>query len=107
MCIDLDWMMIDVHQGVQKFSKIVINGSILTTKYTVERLDKKEYFQRKQNNKKNCVKNFGCAVKKWSKRRFLSSFLARVGKNHQRQKKCARVSQWGKKKKTWKKKVIN
>ena len=60
-----------IQQGVQKFSKIVINGSILNTKFAVERLDKKKHFQREKIIKNKCVKNFGWAVKKWSKRHFL------------------------------------
>ena len=36
-----------IHQGVQKFSKIVINGSILTTKFAVGRLDKINTFRKK------------------------------------------------------------
>ena len=35
------------------------------------------------------LKNFGWAVKKWSIRHFLSFFLARIGQNHKRQKRCA------------------
>ena len=33
-----------IHKGVQKFSKIIINGSILNTKFAVERLDKDKHF---------------------------------------------------------------
>ena len=36
--------MINVYQGVQKISKIVINGSILITRFAVGRLDKNKHF---------------------------------------------------------------
>ena len=58
-----------VHQGVQKISKIVINGSILITRFAIERLDKNKLFQKKI--KRKYVKNFGWAVIKWSKRHYL------------------------------------
>ena len=73
-----------VSQGVQKFSKIVINGSILNTKFAVERLDKKKTLLERKDIQKKCVKNFGWAVKKWSIRHFLSFF----GKNQT--KRCAK-----------------
>ena len=41
-----------VHLGVQKISKIVINGSILIIKYAVERLDKNKHFKKKKVQKK-------------------------------------------------------
>ena len=43
----------------------------------------------KKKIQKNCLRNCGWAVKKWSKMHFLSFlFFARFG--HQRQKRCAR-----------------
>ena len=62
----------NAHQVVQKFSKIIINGSILNTKFAAKRLDKNKHFQKKKS--KNCGKNFGWAVKKWSIRHYLSFF---------------------------------
>ena len=47
--------------GVQKMSKIVINGSILITRFAVGRLDKNKHFS-KNKIKKKCVKNFVWAV---------------------------------------------
>ena len=42
-----------VKQGLQKFYKIVINGSILNIKFAVERLDKMITFKRKKIKKKS------------------------------------------------------
>ena len=47
--------------------EIVINGSILITRFAVERLDKNKHFQREKINLKIVKKNFSWAVKKWSK----------------------------------------
>ena len=66
--------MSSVQQGVQKFFKIVNNGSILIIKYAIERLDKNKIFKRKRKNLKNCSKNLGWAVKKWHKRYSLPFF---------------------------------
>ena len=50
-----------VLQGVQKFSKIVINGSILNTEFAVGRLDKNKHFEKKKKRKKVCKKfRMGC-----------------------------------------------
>ena len=42
----------NVQQGVQKISKIVINGSILITRFAVERLDKNKHFKKKRKKSK-------------------------------------------------------
>ena len=48
-----------------------MNGSILIFRFAVERLDKNNYFQKKQKFQKKCVKNFGWAVKNGLKRHLL------------------------------------
>ena len=45
----------DVQQGVQKISKIVINGSILVVRHAVERLGKNKQFQREKKFQKSVL----------------------------------------------------
>ena len=49
--------------GVQKISKIVINRSVLITRFAVERLYKNKHFKKKKKNQKKCVQNFEWLLK--------------------------------------------
>ena len=64
-------------QGVQKFLKIVINGSFFNTKFAVKRLDKKNTF-REKNQKKIVYKISGGLLKNGLKGTF---YLLFFGKN--------------------------
>ena len=87
-------------QGVQKTSKIVINGSILIIKYALERIDKNKNFQKKL--KKSVIKYPGWAAKKRPERHLLYLFLQESDKLTRDKKKSAQgASQWGQKKKNF------
>ena len=59
-------------RDARKFSKIVINGSILKSVCATESLDNYIHFQEEEKKSKMVAKNFLWAVKKWPKRQLLS-----------------------------------
>ena len=53
-------IVVSPHQDVQKISKIVINGSILSTRFAIERLDRNNNNLEKKNQKVCTKFRMGC-----------------------------------------------
>ena len=89
------WLLKFEYKSVQKFSKIVINGSIFIAKYVVEKLDKKlTLLEEEEKHKSNVEKNLELAVRKWSLAKKMHKGHISWRKKYEPEQKKSKLKVW-------------